>query len=388
MITKVTPAVDFIDGVVSWDREVSIRCCVGWTVDISVLVVAPNGATSASAPLITIGESSCDKAIDLHGLGSLHLNVDFFPNHLDMSCLTRDCILESFLPRLLLDELFSSTKSTSDSILQTENSFSNALISACQRLHNCLSKSLLRELLSKHLFDTIDRDDSTSIISEKGSPVFHRKIPDRIELHRALATAKQYFRYIMKDFKQVRCAIACKFRLNVIFSDKYCLLALYSWAVVAIGWEVVVNLRPHSFFHHRRLWLNHRRLIVLSRLRWLRYGVCAVVSSARGATRWPWQWIWNISSWAYRNLEEVIINLLYFDSHFDLIECMMLFLWNVRFQEYDAEFSGYIPAADLVLFLQVSMNLIYFVSSNYVWFICYLLGHGAGLYGGGSWTYS
>ena len=203
-ITQVTPAVDVSHGVVTWDHEINLRCCAGWTVDITVLMVAPNGAISASAPVVTIGDSNSLESVELPGLGVLQLNMELFPNHLDMACLTRDCILESYLPRLLLDELLSSAKSSSFSILESENAFSNAVVSGCQRLYNCLSKSLLRELLAKHLFETLDKDDGASIVSEKGSPISNRKIPDTVELHRALASAKQYFRYLLKDFKQVR----------------------------------------------------------------------------------------------------------------------------------------------------------------------------------------
>jgi hypothetical protein len=207
-----------------WEQFMDMRCCAGWVLDAEVLVTGARTSTHGGSKVVSerlhmdplIIGSSQGGAVMLYHEGNetsytLNIQLDLFPNHSDMYCLSRDCILESYLPKLLTEELLQSAEnliSSNESEGLESSKFLEALECSFRRLATCIHADSLRALLAKHLLDAGDDMGSVSSghASSASSPPlqgldYTHSFPDEIETFRAIACARQFFRYILKDFK-------------------------------------------------------------------------------------------------------------------------------------------------------------------------------------------
>lgn len=203
-----------------WDEFINMRCCPGWTVDIEVLVTHQQGSILFITEQLVVG-SGTGGSMMLYQNGQetnnfVNVLVEFFPNHSDMYCLSRDCILESYLPKLLAEELLQTASNSLAAKEEKGESVTGQLQSlekSFRRLLSSINSDALRSLLSKHLHEAMGDDVgsiSSAIVSNaRTSPPllaadYTLTAPDEIETFRAIACARQFLRYILKDFKKVR----------------------------------------------------------------------------------------------------------------------------------------------------------------------------------------
>ena len=200
---------------IQWNHFIDVRCCVGWTVDIEVVIMDINGLQRLSIAPLQIGISR-GGLLPLYVKGNetkhqLQVLLEYFPNHSDMYCLSRDCILESYLPKLLTEELLQSAAnmiSDDEKEGQQPSRLLSAVEKSLQRLLNCINNDALNILLAKHLQDKTG-GDMLSIATESSRhpsslAELSQVIPNEIETFRAIASAKQFLKYIMRSFKAVR----------------------------------------------------------------------------------------------------------------------------------------------------------------------------------------
>ena len=202
-----------------WDEFIDMRCCPGWTIDVEVLVTHQQGSVSFFTEQIVVGSGQGGSMV-LYQDGQetdnfINILVEFFPNHSDMYCLSRDCILESYLPKLLTEELLQTASNSLAAKAEKSESVTNLLQSlemAFRRLLNSINSDSLRSILSKHLHETMGDDcgsiSSSVVANGRTSPPllaadYTLAAPDEIETFRAIACARQFLRYILKDFKKV-----------------------------------------------------------------------------------------------------------------------------------------------------------------------------------------
>ena len=199
--------------------------------------MTPSGdkSTISCAETLTVGSHSSGRYLAMfHGqeAGTMDIVLDFCPNHLDLSWLSRDCILDSALPKALLEQLVQSVRSELSSDQLNDSSYFSAIEKSIQRLRSSLDNNKLAYLLSKHLNNSNNTDDSVSIQSNSLQILKEGEIAatltatnngiESVPYYKADACAKQYLRYLLRDFKQVnekkRNTLAKPFKFIVLMS--------------------------------------------------------------------------------------------------------------------------------------------------------------------------
>jgi hypothetical protein len=242
------------------DDEINVRCCKGWR------FVAQAEVKSASASSITDGNDTGDaltlvtltstrltvdghvneitdiELLDPEGIvcGFLSVSIDFYPNHQDMLALSRDCALQSDLPRLLTEEL-------QRSVQELKYAASNAnyiaqLDGAVRTLHTFINHGKLYAILARFLKESVsDRFDELASIADEhirsvdqgnatnqrfkeaqatsnDHTIFHKVAsgplelgpgpavptpPEIVESFRAVACTRHLLNYLLQEFKLV-----------------------------------------------------------------------------------------------------------------------------------------------------------------------------------------
>ncbi len=152
--------------------------------------IAIHDCTSGSIPLYLLDNNAKVP------YGSLNVIIEYFPNHSDMFCLSHDCILESYLPKLLIEELIQSCKNFNEYRLNESKPTSKlmeTLESTVRKLFAFVHQNALKPLLSQQLMETMGESLKTDSAS----------FPDNVETYRAVACARLFFQYLLRDFKKV-----------------------------------------------------------------------------------------------------------------------------------------------------------------------------------------
>lgn len=198
-----------------WGEFIDLRCCPGWTIDIELLVFQKKKTPLRlkTDTMVVGSETGGMLVLYLNGketTSTINVQIAYGPNHSDMYCLSRDCILDPYYPKLLTESLLQAASiniETKHRKGEPSSNFLNSLERSFQRLSASLKTNSLQSILAKHLQETIGDDvqsiSSAQVNSSQLLATDHMTFPDEIETFRAIACARQFFRFVLKEFKLV-----------------------------------------------------------------------------------------------------------------------------------------------------------------------------------------